>query len=317
MINIRPKILNQLNKANADLERYLSQNQIEKATILANEILEIINNNDITEKGLAMCLPNLSLLCRRQNDYENAELYLVNAIKINGDIFGLNSVNVAMNLHNLADLYINQERFDEAENTLKTSLVITQTTLGPVHPYVVAGLTNKATLYSLTGRQKEANKIMTLVNAINRDPEGEIVKNDKNCRAIFNLLILMFSKLAKSDGIINEKETKFVSKFISHPGFARYDKKAAMVTFDEDDLSNLTIYDYASRYLNRKERYHFKCELVVLMSDIYKTLWELSICDGTLNEKEAEILRKLPLSMDINAKEFEKLYSIYKTKGKV
>ncbi len=104
----------------------------------------------------ALVLNNLGTLCRAQGQYEEAESYYKQAIKINEDLLKGDLPETATSMDNLGALYCEQGRQKDAERLFDKALKIYINKFGENHIDTAICINNLASLYSDQGRDKDA-----------------------------------------------------------------------------------------------------------------------------------------------------------------
>ena len=107
---------------------------------------------------LAASLSNQANLCRKQDNYEQAELLYQQALEIFKQVLGVDHPDVARAMNNLAGLYRDQGSYEQAELLYQEALSIRETKLGPEHPGTAITLNDFAGLYREQGKYKQAEE---------------------------------------------------------------------------------------------------------------------------------------------------------------
>jgi CHAT domain-containing protein len=138
---------------------YYKQGQYEKAELLYQRSLAILEALGKDYPDVATSLNNLALLYDSQGQYEKAEPLYQRSLAILEKALGKDHPDVATSLNNLALLYNSQGQYDKSEALYKRSLAIVEKVLGKEHPDVANSLNNLATLYVDQGQYEKAEPL--------------------------------------------------------------------------------------------------------------------------------------------------------------
>lgn len=111
--------------------------------------------NGHNHPGVATTLAVPAQVYREQNNYEEAEKLLKDALKMGEKTLGPNHLALAHTLVDLAVLYSKQEKYKDAEQLCKRALGIRLKVLGQSDPQVASNLNNLAELCQPQGKYIE------------------------------------------------------------------------------------------------------------------------------------------------------------------
>ncbi|EPE02605.1 kinesin light chain [Ophiostoma piceae UAMH 11346] len=119
--------------------------------------------------------------------YNEAEIQLVEALKICKKILGVDHPDTLTSMSNLASTYWNQGRWEEAEKLEAQVMETSKKILGVDHPDTLTSIQNLASTYSDQGRWEEAEKLQAQVMETSKKILG--VDHPDTLRSIHNLAL--------------------------------------------------------------------------------------------------------------------------------
>ncbi len=157
---------------------YFKQGRWSDAAALFERALEIqARSLETTKDGsanveYARTLNNLGVVSANENDFDKANQYYCQALKIRKDILGVHSKDYALSLHNLGRLRTCQGRLEEASNYLFKALTIRKEILGEEHPETAASYFGLGELYSSQENNCKAVEYQTKALALREKSLG-------------------------------------------------------------------------------------------------------------------------------------------------
>ncbi len=112
----------------------------------------------------------------------------------------------------------------------------------------------------------------------------------------------MLGKIAKADGVVSPDEVAFVDSFIERQlELDGRSRKVAIEIFNRARLDNTSIYKYAQQFSDI-----FRYD-EAMRETIYRVLFMTALADGHLHPAEEEILRQIPMYLQIEESAYRRL----------
>jgi len=135
---------------------YYEQRKYQEALPLAEEALQIRKNLGNAHPLYAISLYNTANILTATKNYNNAEEYYKQALAIQQNVFGVESLESSASLNNLGELYEKQGRYIEAENAYLQALEIRKKYNENNKANYIRTLENLANLYVIDEKYEEA-----------------------------------------------------------------------------------------------------------------------------------------------------------------
>ncbi|MBW4629026.1 MAG: tetratricopeptide repeat protein [Brasilonema octagenarum HA4186-MV1] len=240
------KTIEYLNSLNAQVVQLVEQGNINQAIALAQQVIELGQNLQLTEHPIfADSLNNLAELYRMYGRYSEAEPLYKQALNKRQDLFGEEHPDVAQSLNNLAVLYFSQGHYSQAEQHFFAVLNLWKHLLGDEHPQVAVVLNNIAEVYEEQGRYLDAEKIYLQILEIQKNLTGE-----KHPNIIWRTLNNL-AALYQFQGQYTEAENKFLEALATIKHLLGSEHPDVAVT-----LNNLAaLYDSQGHYSQAEKNY--------------------------------------------------------------
>ena len=147
--------------------------QCDRLLAHAQVVITAIQDYAFEFESVAFLLNQTGYYLNERSRYSEAEILLVQSLKLRKRLLSEEHPDVAQSLNSLATLYNNQGRYSEAEPLLVQALELRQRLLGEEHPDVVTTLNNLAILYANLGRYSEVEMLLVQTLRLRKRLLGE------------------------------------------------------------------------------------------------------------------------------------------------
>lgn len=141
-------------------EYYLGKNEYNESLIHYLNGLQLHETLQGKDAGYAVLLNNIGQVYEKTGDYENAEKYSYQALRINRDYFGVHSAEYANSLNNVASLSKVLGDFEKAKDQYEQALSIFKSIYGEKHEKTSVVLNNLGLVYSNLKDFKKAEQYL-------------------------------------------------------------------------------------------------------------------------------------------------------------
>lgn len=121
---------------------------------------------------LPVCLGNLAVLLESREQFDEAEKFYREALKIDIDLYGSDHPSVANDLLNLGGMFQSKGDLQTAQNYISDSLQLNDRLLGPDHPSTIMSRAWISHILRETGRFKEAMEVLNEIVESRRRVQG-------------------------------------------------------------------------------------------------------------------------------------------------
>ena len=139
-------------------EYYLGKNEYNESLIHYLNGLQLHETLQGKDVGSAVLLNNIGHVYEKIGDYENAEKYTYQALRINREYFGAHSAEYANSLNNVASLSTVLGDFEKAKDQCEQALSIFKSIYGEMHEKTAVVLNNLGAIYLNLGNYVKAEQ---------------------------------------------------------------------------------------------------------------------------------------------------------------
>ena len=193
-----PDVANALNNLGLN---YLHQAKFSEAETIFSRALTIWNNNNCVEATFA--LNNIGIVKIDQGKFSEAEPFLINAIEIEENVYGSDSLELVPNLNTLAIAYGQQGKYAKAEPLLIRALTIRKKSLDEFDHKLGLSYNNMASVYYVQGKYSQAEQLYLQALKIDVKSLGE--NNPSTARTLNNLGVVCFWQTKYRDAELYHK----------------------------------------------------------------------------------------------------------------
>lgn len=190
----------------------------ETYTVKALQLRERMSRNTAAH---AASINNLAVLRKEQGQYNEAEKLIEEAIKMNADIEGKESISYAISVNNKAMLYQAMGRYDEAEKLMQEAIKIAEDQLKEKSANRVRFNVNLALLYQETGKYEQSEEIYLKCITIKEKKLGKHHPDYAHLKRGLASLYLLMGKEDDVPVLLEEAAKIYKNKFgAKHPSYA-------------------------------------------------------------------------------------------------
>lgn len=145
-----------------------------EAEKLLNDIYKILSDNNLTKIALfSRNLQSFGTINMISGNYEKAEAKFKEALEVNEQLFGKESLGAAQTLLTMGNLYFITGRYEKAEATLKSVIPLFEKSVGKNHPQYAIALSFLARTYYLSKQFDKAEPLLLEAVALSEKTIGK------------------------------------------------------------------------------------------------------------------------------------------------
>jgi tetratricopeptide (TPR) repeat protein len=249
---------------------------IDQITLLRKSIIHLEEGvrswiDSLADENLIEPFVGLDRFYAVQGNYNFAELWDKDCLKVIQQRLGAEHSFVALSLNNLAVLYYLQGKYDEAEPLYRSALEMFKSLLGAHHRCVASSLNNLAKLYYSQGKYDEAEPLYHSALEIFKSLLGahhpDVAMSQNNLAAIY-----------QSQGKYDEAEALYHSALEVYKHF--FGEEHSFVAMNQNNLALL--YESQGKYDEAEALYHSAVEVYKRLlgeehPDVATSQWNLGV----------------------------------------